>query len=126
MTTAHPIEGQVVLLAGARASVTLEHLSSLLARVQRAVRNRREEYGRRYERIEGRDDVAYFLVDPDHWDDLGQTIELSDREIDAVGRTHAAQFRRDGRRLDRLEEFESALELREVVAVDREKSAESA
>ena len=125
MTTAHPIEGQIVLLAGARASVTLERLSAILPRAQRAVRDRHGEYARQFERIDGRDGIAYYLADPDHWATVGERLGFSDREADAVARTHAAQFRRDGRRSGRLAEFESALELREVVAVDREKTADS-
>jgi hypothetical protein len=113
----HPIEGQVVLLAGAQASVTLTHLSDLLERVQHHVADSRAEYDREYERIPACGDADYYLTDQDRWDAIGRRLELEDREIDAVRRTHAEQFRRDGRRQDRREEFETALDIRDVVAI---------
>ena len=111
----HPIEGQVILLAGAQASVTLDRLSELVSLVDDHVRERRERYERRFERVEA-DGTGYYLADEEHWESVGDDLGLTDREVDAVRRTHAAQFRRDGRRLDRLEEFETALEIRDVVA----------
>lgn len=113
----HPIEGQIVLLAGARASVTLSRLSRLVGRAQRHVRERRDEYDRRCERIEGSDGLVYYLADAGHWDAVGGTLGFDDREADAVRRAHAEQFRRDGRRLDRGEEFDATLEIREPVAM---------
>jgi len=112
----HPIEGQVVLLAGAKASVTLTQLSALLERVQKRVQRRREEYARQYERIDA-DGIEYYLVETDYWDRVGERLGFDDRETDAVRRTHEEQFRRDGRRLDRREEFETALDIRTVVAI---------
>jgi len=113
----HPIEGQVVLLAGAQASVTLTHLSELLERVQHHVAESRAEYDRQYERIPASRDADYYLADRGRWDALGRQLELDDREVDAVRRTHAEQFRRDGRRQDRREEFETTLDIRDVVAI---------
>lgn len=111
----HPIEGQVVLLAGAHASVTPERLSELTERAQHHVRAHRATYDRECERIDGSDGLVYYLVDPGHWNDVGERLAIDDRESDALRRVHAEQFRRDGRRLDRLEEFETAMEIREVV-----------
>lgn len=116
----HPIEGQVVLLAGARASVTLARLSELTERAGRYVRDGREEFERRYERIDGSDGLAYYLVEVGYWDGVGEALGLTDREADALRRVHAEQFRRDGRRLDRLDEFETSMEIREVVVVSAE------
>jgi len=115
----HPIEGQIVLLAGAQASVTLERLSELLPEVQTHLEAHRKEYERNYERIES-DDNVYHLVEPDHWEQVGAVLGLDKREIDAVRRTHEAQFTRDGRRLDRTEEFESALSIRTPVVMEPE------
>lgn len=115
--TDHPIEGQVILLAGARASVTLTRLSELVTEAQTYLGDRHGEYDRRFERLDGTDGTVYYLADPDHWVRIGEQLGFSDRETDAVERAHAAQFRRDGRRLDRREEFESAMEIRDVVAV---------
>lgn len=113
----HPIEGQVVLLAGAQASVTLSQLSALLERAQQQLVDRREDYRRRFERIEGQDEIVYFLAGEDHWESVGEELALGRREIDALRRAHRAQFRRDGRRLDRLDEFEASMEIRDPVAI---------
>jgi hypothetical protein len=114
----HPIEGQIVLLAGAHASVTLDRLAELTERAHRYVRTHRVEYDREYERIDGSDGLVYYLVDPGHWNAVGATLGIDDRESDALRRVHAEQFRRDGRRLERLAEFETAMDIREVVVAD--------
>lgn len=112
----HPIEGQVVLLAGAQASVTLQQLSRLLERVQRHLAGQRDHYERRFEYIEGVD-TGYFLTDIEHWDHVADDLSLDESQSDAVRRAHEAQFQRDGRRLDRSEEFETILEIRQPVAI---------
>lgn len=112
----HPIEGQVVLLAGAQASVTLQRLSALLEDVQRHLVDRRDDYSRRFEHVEG-DGRTYYLADPDHWERVGEELGLEESEADAVRRAHGAQFRRDGRRLDRKAEFETTMEIRDPVAI---------
>ncbi|MEF8812813.1 MAG: hypothetical protein V5A55_03230 [Halovenus sp.] len=114
--TTHPVEGQIVLLAGAQASVTLEQLSTLLERVHEYLLAHRGEYERRFECIEV-GDKAYYLADPDYWETVAEALGLDGTEIDAVRRAHEAQFRRDGRHRDRLEEFETALEIRHPLLV---------
>jgi len=111
----HPIDGQIVLMAGAQASVTLTHLSELVSAAHEYVSARREEFDRQYERIDDPDGPAYYLVDPAYWEEVGAALGLDDREVDAVRRTHTLQFERAGRRLDRREEFETAMEIRDVV-----------
>jgi len=111
----HPIEGQIVLLAGAKASVPLTRLSELLERTQCHLEPRRGELARQYEHIDA-DGVEYYLAEVGYWEDVGGQLGFTDRETDAVRRTHEEQFRRDGRRLDRREEFETALDIREIVA----------
>jgi len=117
MSEIHPIEGQILLLAGAQASVNLARLPDLVERVQDHIDSRIEEYDRRYERIDGPRGTSYYLADADHWERLGDDLDLDDRETDAVRRAHTEQFRRDGRRLDRTEEFETTIEIRDIVAV---------
>jgi hypothetical protein len=112
----HPIEGQVVLLAGAQASVTLQALPALLEDAQRHLVDRHEGYGRRFECVET-DGRTYYLTDANHWDRVGKELGLEDSEADAIRRAHGAQFRRDGRRLDRKAEFETAMEIRDPVAI---------
>lgn len=115
--TEHPIEGQILLLAGARASVPVDRLPELIERGQSYIREHREEYARSYERIEGAREADYFCVETGYWDHVGSELALDDRETDAIRRAHSDQFMRDGRRLDREAEFETTLDVREVVAV---------
>lgn len=116
----YPIEGQIVLLAGTQASVPLDRLPDLLEQVQTYLRANRATYDREYERISGPREADYVCAESGHWDTIGTELGLSDREQDAVRRAHAAQFERDGRRLDRGEEFEATLEIRDVLAVTAE------
>ncbi|KAA9399936.1 hypothetical protein Har1130_02305 [Haloarcula sp. CBA1130] len=113
----YPIEGQIVLLAGTQASVPLDQLPDLLGQVQTHLRANHATYDREYERISGPREADYVCAQSGHWDSIGTELGLSDREQDAVRRAHAAQFERDGRRLDRSEEFEATLEIRDVLAV---------
>jgi len=116
----HPIEGQIILLAGTRASVPLDQLPDLLERVQSYLRANRVTYEREYERISGPREADYVCVESGHWETIGTELGLNDRELDAVRRAHVAQFERDGRRLDRSEEFAATLEIRDVLAVTAE------
>lgn len=113
----HPIEGQLLLAAAAKASVTLEQLSKLLERTQRHLEAEREKYARRYERIYAAAECEYYLVDDGHWATVGDELELAERESDAVRRAHEAQFQRLGRRLDREAEFDTSLDIREVAVI---------
>lgn len=113
----HPIDGQVILLAGAKASVPLERLSTLLERVQRHLESRADDYERQYECVYRDEEDRAFLAEPDHWADIGSELDLNDREIDAVARTHAEQLRRLGKNTDRAAEFETALEIRDAVVL---------
>ncbi|MFY4812877.1 hypothetical protein [Haloarcula argentinensis] len=116
--SSYPIEGQIVLLAGTRASIPLDQLPELLEQTQTYLQANRETYHREYERISGPREADYVCAEAGHWDSIGTELGLSDREQDAVRRAHAAQFERDGRRLDRSEEFETTLEIRDVLAVN--------
>lgn len=116
-TASHPIDGAAVLIAGAKASVPLERLPPLLVDAQRHLRPRRAAYARRYECVHDEGDRATFLAEPGHWRALGEELGFDDREADAVARAHAEQIRRLGRELDRAEELETALDIREAVVV---------
>jgi hypothetical protein len=115
MGASHPIESQIVLLAGAQASVTLTRLSDLVSRAHEYLSTRRDEYDREFERIDDASGLSYYLVDSSHWDEVGTELGLDDREVDALRRVHSLQFERAGRRLDRRDEFETAMEIRDVV-----------
>lgn len=119
--SSYPIEGQIVLLAGTQASVPLDQVPALLERVQTYLRANRETYERGHERITGPGTADYVCVEAGHWDAIGTDLGLNDREQDAVRRAHVAQFKRDGRRVDRSEEFETMLEIRDVLAVTGER-----
>lgn len=112
----HPIEGETVLLAGVKASVTLARLSTMLERAHEVLGGRRDRLIRQYERIDA-NGRSYVLADEAEWESLGADLDLTRREADALRRAHAAQFRRDGRRSDRRAEFERTLEIREPVVL---------
>ncbi|MFB6305009.1 MAG: hypothetical protein ABEH47_07575 [Haloferacaceae archaeon] len=114
------MDGQVLLLAGAKASVAPTRLPDLVDRAAAYLDDRRDRYRRDYERVHADADRAVYLVETGHWDDVGEALGLSDREVDALRRVHAEQLRRVGRRTDRREEFDHALDVREAVVVGRE------
>jgi hypothetical protein len=117
----YPIEGQVVLLAGAKASVPLQRLPALLERTQAALADLLDDYERRYELALSTDEARYFLVEADHWtaDDspLADDPRFGDRERDAVARAHEEQLLRAGRHHDRREEFETSMDIRSAVVI---------
>ena len=115
--TGEPVEGQLLLLAAAKASVGPARLSKLVDLVQTELGDDLETYRRRYERIHADDERELFLTDAAHWETLGDRLDLSNREIDAVRRAHREQLLRIGRREDREPEFETALEIRTPVAI---------
>jgi len=112
-----PIEGQVLLLTAAKASVPATRLPDLVERTQARLGPERERYRREFERCYAGDDLEAFLVGWGHWEDVGEEIGLTDRELSAVRRAHEEQLLRIGRRTDREAEFETALEIREPVVI---------
>jgi hypothetical protein len=112
-----PIDGNALMLAGAKASVPPDLLPALAARAQRHLRPDLETYRRRYECVHEDDDRAVFLVPTDHWVEVGDALEFSSREADAVRRAHEEQLLQCGSRENRRDEFETALEIREAVVV---------
>ena len=121
MMAGEPIDGQVLLLTAAKSSVPPTRLPDLVDRTQAALASRLERYRREYERIydgaEEDDPFEAFLVDWGHWKELGDEVGLEERERSAVRRAHEEQLLRVGRRLDREDEFETALEIREPVLI---------
>jgi hypothetical protein len=112
-----PIEGQVQLIAAAKASVPPQRVPELLNAVQADLAPRLDDYRRQYELVEETPEACTFLVPPDHWVEVGGRLGFERREIGAVRRAHEAQLRRMARREDRREEFETALEIRTAVVV---------
>ncbi|OLZ41801.1 hypothetical protein A6E15_12755 [Natrinema saccharevitans] len=112
-----PIEGQVLLLTAAKASVPATRLPDLVERAQAKLGPERERYRREFERCYADDDLEAFLVGWGHWEAIGEEIGLTDRELSAVRRAHEEQLLRIGRRTDREAEFETALEIREPVVI---------
>ncbi|MFC6989477.1 hypothetical protein ACFQJD_13585 [Haloplanus sp. GCM10025708] len=112
-----PIEGQVLLLAAAKASVSADRLPELVSRVERLLDPRRDEYRREYECVYEDDDRVVFLVAPGHWERVGDELDFDRREREAVRRAHDEQLLRVGRRTDRRDEFETALDIRDAVVV---------
>ncbi|SER74008.1 hypothetical protein [Natrinema salaciae] len=112
-----PIEGQVLVLTAAKASVPGTRLPDLIERAQAILGPALERYRREYERLYADDDLEVFLVDWGHWEELGERLGVTDRELSAIRRAHEEQLVRIGRRTDREAEFETALEIREPVVV---------
>ncbi|MFC7228099.1 hypothetical protein N0B31_11865 [Salinirubellus salinus] len=117
MANGDPLDGEVLLLAGAKASLSPRRLPVLVDAAQAHLRGELARYRREYEAVYEDDRFVVFLVEPDHWDGLAATLGVNDRERDALRRAHAEQLRWVGRDADRLDEFESALEIREAVVV---------
>ncbi|WP_255150832.1 hypothetical protein [Halorarius halobius] len=117
--TDHPIEGEPLMLATARASVGPAALPRLLDDVQSYLAARRDDYRAGYERALETDAWEAFFVERGHWEQVGSALELGRREHEAVARAHREQLLWAGRSADRREEFETALDLREVAVVGR-------
>ena len=112
-----PIEGQVLLLTAAKASVPPTRLPDLVERAQQALESERERYRREYEQLYADERLEAFLAEWGHWEALGDDLGLTDRERSAVRRAHEEQLLRIGRETDREAEFETALEIREPVCI---------
>lgn len=112
-----PLDGEAIVLAAAKASVSGERLPGLVDRVQAHLADRRERYDRCYECVFEDDAQAVYFVENGHWADLGEALELDDREWEAVRRAHCEHLGRLGDELGRREEFDAALEVREPVVV---------
>ena len=119
MTNGDPLDGEVLLLAGAKASLSPRRLPELVDAAQAHLGAELARYRREYEAVYEDDRLVVFLVEPDHWDGLAATLGVNDRERDALRRAHEEQLLWVGRDVDRREEFESALEIREAVVVGR-------
>lgn len=113
----HPIDGQVLLLTAAKASVPPARLPSLVERAQETLGPDLERYRREYERLCADDEREVFLVESSHWDALGDELDVTDRELSAIRRAHEEQLLRIGRRTDREAEVETALEIRDPVCI---------
>ncbi|WP_128476482.1 hypothetical protein [Halorussus pelagicus] len=121
MTADNPIEGQVLVLTAAKASVGGDRVPDLVAEARRAVEPRTDELRRRYERVHADDVREIFLAPDGFWAEVGEERGWSRRAAEAVARAHAEQLLRVGKREERREEFETALELRETVVVGAKK-----
>jgi hypothetical protein len=116
-TDGYPIDGPALVKTAALASVPAERLPALLVRVQADLGPRIDDYRRRYERIAVEPDRETFLVEPDHWEGVGERLGLTDRERDAVARAHETAVERAGSGRTAREEFETALEIRSGVVI---------
>lgn len=117
MAAAVPFEGEVLLVAAAKASVPGGRLLGLLERAQADLEEQLDNYRRNHELVHETDEARYFLVPEGHWHAVGDRLDLDERERSAVRRAHAEQILWIGRRIDRREEFEAALEIREPVVI---------
>ena len=119
-----PIDGQPLMLAGAKASLSLSMLPELLADAQQYLSTQRDTYRRQYECIHADDEREIFVVPSDHWETIGDKLEINRRATDAIRRAHVEQFKRSGTVTDRRDEFETALEIRTVVIIGTDEADE--
>ena len=101
MARGDPLDGQVLMIAAAKASVPLHRLPSLVDRVQSDLGPRLETYRRRYEAVHESAERCVFMVPLDHWESVGERLDLTTRERSAVRRCRCAAAvprGRDGRR----------------------------
>ena len=117
-----PLDGNALVLAAAKASVSGERLPDLADRVQRHLRGRLPEYGRRYECAHEDDAQAVFFVEEGHWADLGEELGFDEREWRAVRRAHEEHLKQLGTDLGRRQEFATALDVREAVVIGKGRS----
>jgi hypothetical protein len=117
MASGDPLDGQVLILASAKASVTPQRLPTLVDRVQADLGPRFAEYRRAYESVYESDERWVFLVPTDHWETVCERLGFTARERRAVRRAHEEQLRRIGGEEDRRDEFESALDIRSAVVI---------
>lgn len=115
----NPLDGQPLLLAAAKASVGGSRLAPLVEAVQSYLGPQLDDYRRRYETAHEADGRVAFFVPDGHWAEVGDRLGFADRERDAVRRAHEEQLLFDGRDADRRDEFETALEVRDVVVIGR-------
>jgi hypothetical protein len=117
MARGDPLDGQVLLLATAKASVPPQELPTLVDRAQADLAPRFDEYRRAYEAVYDSPERWVFLVPLDHWDDVGDRLGFTVRERRAIRRAHEEQLRRIGSQEDRRDEFENALDIRSAVVI---------
>ncbi|QFU82756.1 hypothetical protein [Natronorubrum aibiense] len=122
-----PIDGQVLILTAAKASVAPARLPKLVDRAQDLLGPQLEQYRREYERFHADDDLEVFLTEWGHWESISDDLDVTDRELSAIRRAHEEQLLRIGRQTDREAAFETALEIREPVCIgiDGDHAAES-
>ncbi len=112
-----PIDGEILLLTSAKASVAPSRLPELINLVQDHLETDIRRFRKTTECIFEEPDRVAFLIEGGFWDRLGTDLELDDREIDAVRRAHTEQLRRIGRKIERHDEFETALEIRDPIFI---------
>ncbi|PSP56063.1 hypothetical protein BRC82_02705 [Halobacteriales archaeon QS_1_67_19] len=117
MTEDNPIEGQILVLTAAKASVGGQQVPDLVAAARRELEPRADELRRQYELVHEDDVRTVFLAPEGFWAEVADRLDWSRREREAVARAHAEQLLRIGRREGREAEFETALELRDAVVI---------
>ncbi|WP_439027516.1 hypothetical protein [Haloarchaeobius sp. DT45] len=115
-----PIEGQVLLVTAAKASVPPNRLPELVDLVQADLRLRLDDYLVSYECVHEGEEYYAFFVESGHWAEIGNRLGFDRRDYEAVNRAHTEQLMRLGRETDRRGEFDAALDIRECVLIGKE------
>ncbi|WP_435100188.1 hypothetical protein [Halarchaeum sp. P4] len=122
--TTHPLPDAALSLAlpddaDSSAAVSRAHLERLLNRVAEYLRGSERNLARRYERVVAADDGDVHLTDEAFWARVGDALRYDDAETAAVRRAHEATLLLAGDQQGRRAEFESALDIRSAVVLDR-------
>ncbi|WP_435333868.1 hypothetical protein [Haloarchaeobius sp. TZWWS8] len=113
----YPLDGQVLLVAAAKASVPPDQLPGLVDLVQEDLRSRVDDYRAEYECVHETDEYVVFFVESGHWAGIGRRLGFDRQSYEAVRRAHEEQLYRVGSQTGRREEFDAALEIRECVFI---------
>ncbi|MFC4408030.1 hypothetical protein [Haloarchaeobius iranensis] len=116
----HPIPDEAVLLAAARAGVPHNRLPELVGLVQADLGLRVDDYRSRYECVHETSDAFVFFVEWGHWATIGERLGFDATDSHAVKRAHVEHLRRLAREADRVQEFATALEVRECVVIGKD------
>ncbi|WP_338729804.1 hypothetical protein [Haladaptatus sp. DJG-WS-42] len=119
MANGDPIEGQVLLIAGAKASVPAHDLAPLVDRVQEQIGPKLDEFRDRFELVFETEAACFFFVGHEQWAVIAHRVDMNDREMNAVRRAHNEQLLRVGRREDRRFEFDAALDIRDCIVIGK-------
>lgn len=116
----HPIRNEALALAAAAAEVPPRRVPELVGLVQADLRLRIDDYRTSYECALETSDAFVFFVEGGHWATIAERLGFDATDSRAVEFAHVEHLRRLGREVDRVQEFTTALEVRECVVIGKD------